>query len=373
MNSTHLAGLNVRGRPVRSAALALAASLLMSACSSAVGPSAAPGTTSSAAPSPIASADSTPSPAASRTPRPTPTATEDPFAGRLEAEIEVPGFPDFPIAAFDALWLLTPDKDGGVTRLNPETHEIEATIPVGTRLCQAMGATDEAIWACTKGGVVRIDPETNEVVATIEFPTAEFFGYLPAGGGSLWALSGEVTRMDELVRIDPADNSVVDIYPLDFDAEWITYGGDAVWLTDTADGKLWEFDPETEEVTELVSNLPEPGASAFGSDSIWLTLHAGHQSRPTAEDTTIVRIDPANGERQAEFATGGSMFESNMHATEDAIWLRSGTPFLARIDPSSNQIVDVIDANLSTGSVTVAYGSVWATTIEFNRVWRVTP
>ena len=345
---------------------------LLTACAPSAGPSIAPSTTSSAGPSSTATAGSAPSPAASRTPRPTPTASEDPLASRLEAEIEVPGGPDFPVAAFDSLWLLTPDDDPSVTRLDPETYEILATIPVGTRLCQAIGVTDDAIWACTSGGVVRIHPETNEVVTRIEFPIAEFYGYLPAGGGSLWGLSGEVTRMDELVRIDPSDNSV-DLYPLGFDAEWITYGADAVWLTDTSDGKLWKFDPDAESLTEIAHDLVEPGASAFGAGSVWMTLNATHDSRPSAEDITVVRIDPVSAEIEAEFATGASMFESMIHATDDAIWLRSGTPFLARIDPASNEIVDVIDANRSTGSVTLAYGSVWATSIETDRVWRVTP
>lgn len=371
--ATYFAAYRSR-RSIHRLALAVAVGLLGSACSTAAGPSAAPGATPSAALSPIASADSPPSPAASRAPRttPTPSTTEDPLAGRLEAEIDVPGGPDFPIAAFDAMWLLTPDEDPSVTRLDPATNEIAATVPVGTRLCQAIGATDAAIWACTRGGVIRIDPASNEVVATLEFPTAEFYGYLPAGGGFLWALSGEVARMDELVRIDPADNSF-ETYPLGFDAEWITYGDDALWLTDTSDGKLWKFDPETEAVTEVMSALPEPGASAFGAGSVWLTLHAAHQSRPDPEDTTLIRIDPVTGDVGAEFATGSSMFESMVHASDDAVWLRSGTPFLARIDPATNEIVDSIDVNRSTGSVTVAFGSVWATTIERNKVWRVTP
>ena len=100
------------------------------------------------------------------------------------------------------------NNEGSITRLDPATNEIIATIPVGTRLCQAIGATDDAIWACTRGGIVQVDPEANEVTGTIELPTAEFFGYLPSGDGALWVPSGEVTRTDQLVRIDPGTATI---------------------------------------------------------------------------------------------------------------------------------------------------------------------
>ena len=345
------------------------------ACSSAApGPSNAPSPAPSLSPSPSASPAAAATASETPTPRATPTPTEDPLAGRVEAEIRLTGGPDFPIAAFDALWLLTPDADeASITRLDPETNEVVATVPTGTRLCQAMGATDEAIWACTRGGVIRVDPETNEVVAMIEFPTAEFFGYLPFGDESLWALSGEVTRMDELVRIDPEQNSVIATYPLELDAEWISYGEDAVWLTDTADGKLWRFDPATESLTEHATDLDDPGASAVGAGSVWLALHASQDSRPNPDDTTVLRIDPVSGDVEATFATGGSQFESMLLATEDEVLVRAGTPFLSRIDPETNEIVEALDANRSTGSVALGYGSIWATSIELGRVWRLTP
>ncbi len=322
---------------------------------------------------PSAATTSVPTSSSSPTSESSPTATGDPLASRAEAEIRVEGGPDFPLEAFGSLWMLTPDDEGSITRLDPATNEVIATIPVGTRLCQAIGATDDAIWACTRGGVVEVDPEANEVVGTVELPTAEFYGYLPFGDGALWVPSGEVTRTDQLQRIDPSTATIAATYPLEFDAQWLTYGLDAVWLTDTADGKLWRFDPETEELSEVAAGFPDPGASAIGAGSVWLAIHSAHESRPAVDETTLLRLDPATGEVQAEIATGGPMFEAMIHAADDAVWLRAPVPFVGLIDPSSNEMTEAIMANYGGGSITVAFESVWATSIEFNTVWRLSP
>jgi len=106
---------------------------------------------------------------------------------------------------------------------------------------------------------------------------------------------------------------------------------------------------------------------------VWLAVHADRDSQPGPNGATILRIDPVTGEIQAEFATGGSMFEGGIYASDEAVWVRALAPFLAHIDPQTNEIVETIESNQAGGSVTVAYGSVWATSLEFGKVWRLTP
>ncbi len=46
----------------------------------------------------------------------------------------------------------------------------------------------------------------------------------------------------------------------------------------------------------------------------------------------------------ASIATGGSLeIEGGMAATGEAIWVRAPDPFLVRIDPATNEVVDTID------------------------------
>jgi streptogramin lyase len=348
--------------------------VLASACA-APAPASAPGT---------ADARVTPPPSTPATIQPTtspapggPSAaspTPEPLAAMTEVELTVAGGPDFPIAAFGSLWLLTPDaSEPSITRLDPETNDIIATIPVGGRFCQALGATDEAIWACGANGVLRVDPASNEVVAEIELKVARVFSYLPSADGAVWALAGEQTLANELVRIDPADNSVARSYPLDFDAEGMSYGEGALWLTDTSGGSLWRFDPVTEELTQHTTGLAEPGSSAVGGGSVWLAVNAGEEGRQTGVDSTLVRIDPTTGDVEREFDTGGTLYEGMLYASDEAVWVRASQPFLTRIDPVTNEITQTLNANMAGGSVTVAYGSVWVTSFDFDRVWRLMP
>ncbi len=49
-------------------------------------------------------------------------------------------------------------------------------------------------------------------------------------------------------------------------------------------------------------------------------------------------------------------------AASDAIWVRASEPWLVRIDPAPNEVVDVIDTVSGPGDVTVAFVALWVTT-----------
>ena len=118
-----------------------------------------------------------------------------PLADRLEAEIAVKGSPDWPLAAFDSIWVLAPDLplvDDSATpnliRIDPATNEVAATIPLPDRLCQGFTASEDAIWACAADALVRIDPATNAITDTVPIKGGQAFYRPAAGGGYLWFL-----------------------------------------------------------------------------------------------------------------------------------------------------------------------------------------
>src|SRR6476660_8873669 len=55
-----------------------------------------------------------------------------------------------------------------VSRIDPDTNQVTATIPVGNFPVRAIGGFN-AVWVsnCADGTVSRIDPNTNQVIATI--------------------------------------------------------------------------------------------------------------------------------------------------------------------------------------------------------------
>jgi DNA-binding beta-propeller fold protein YncE len=91
----------------------------------------------------------------------------------------------------------------------------------------------------TEGTVSRIDPKTNKVVATIDVGVPGGGGDIATGEGSVW-----VTSFDfPISRIDPASNKVVQ--------QFVGKGGDAlrvglgsVWLSNGEAGTVWRIDPK---------------------------------------------------------------------------------------------------------------------------------
>ena len=101
------------------------------------------------------------------------------------------------VAAFGSVWSLR--GNGDVIRIDPESGRVDATIanPYGFKppLCQGIGASEDAIWACPAHGrppgtVVGIDPETNEVTSTLATRKIADQGRLISSAGKLWLLTG---------------------------------------------------------------------------------------------------------------------------------------------------------------------------------------
>ena len=111
----------------------------------------------------------------------------------------------------ESVWVLS-DSAGILTRINPQTNSIQASIKVKPfSYCAAFGYG--AVWitnsgqiqyhrngevtAGEPGSVQKIDPETNQVVATISVGFAPYF--LATGENGVWILNqgdGSVSRIN---------------------------------------------------------------------------------------------------------------------------------------------------------------------------------
>ena len=286
-----------------------------------------------------------------------------------ELELDIVGEPDWPTEGFGSIWAVAADQEEpAVVRIDPEDGTVLATIRTPRQICQGMGFTEEAAWACTSDGVVRIDPETNEITGEVAFETGAAYGRLASDGTSLWALGATSGVVNQLVRIDPTAMTASAI-PLGHPASTLAHGFDAVWIASTQDGVLLRVDPATEAITEHVTGLNRPQVVVAGPDSLWVMLQGSEESAPDA--TTVVRIDPEEGAVLAEIATGAAAWE--LWAADDAVWVCSRELFLSRVDPATNEVVDRLSGPTSTCAVTVAFGSVWATAGNALKVYRFAP
>jgi YVTN family beta-propeller protein len=212
----------------------------------------------------------------------------DPSLNTLKSVITAP-LEDccWPAYGAGSLWLLEFSSSGAQTpdrlvRLDP-SGKVLTTM----NLTSAFGLTFGAgsVWGASDGRVFRLDPTTNQIVARISTDAAP----IAFGAGSVWGLSGDSRQ---LIRIDPASNSVSATIRLPAPGSAVTATDTAVWVAegpgDSPGSRLWKIDPATNRVAGQVRLGGIPSAlddlavgeegdvwvSAFGTNQV-LRVHPG--------------------------------------------------------------------------------------------------
>lgn len=168
----------------------------------------------------------------------------DPATSKILAVLPVGSTGDSGVAVGEgAVWAL---GFPGVVRIDPATNAVVARIPIAQNVTgfggpspTALAVGESAVWVANRfiernqfalsgkrGTVSRIDPGTNAIVATIPVGR-EPFG-IAAGDGAVWVAN----RTDFTVsRIDPRTNRVVATIPIGNRPQGIAVGDGAVWVT----------------------------------------------------------------------------------------------------------------------------------------------
>jgi YVTN family beta-propeller protein len=174
-----------------------------------------------------------------------------------------------------------------VSRIDPVTNRVVATIPIGPkRACCSehigMTAVAGAVWAAVPNGntIVRIDPATNTVLATVQVPSGPC-AYMAVDDASVWSASGGCA--DVLMRIDAHTNkldpnTVAEAHPIGLALE-----AGSLWVVSLGSRALDRVDPRT---GTIVARLPLGGTpirAAAGFGSVWVRDDVG----------AVLRIQPA--------------------------------------------------------------------------------
>jgi len=136
-----------------------------------------------------------------------------------------------------SLWATVPDKDS-VAQIGIDGKVIRS-IPVG-RAPRFIAADEDGVWSLGQGDgdVTRIDPKTGRVVATIDLFVPGTGGCIALGGGSVW-----VTMPDTPVsRIDAATNTVTERFQ-GKGGDCISFSDGSVWLSNLDLGTVWRIRP----------------------------------------------------------------------------------------------------------------------------------
>lgn len=291
-----------------------------------------------------------------------------------------------------AVWVAVTGKPSGpgtVVRIDPETNEIVATIPVGAVPGWEVGGAGMTIgagsvWVTgsvedpsdppmgTDAVLVRIDPATDEVAAAT----------IPLGHGSdgdvavdesgVWVVVGGNGR-GELVRVDPSTNEVVARIPIAHEAapyqdlrEVVTVDGVVLVNQPTFENggtAIPAVDAATNQVLgTAVIREPDDLDSSIGplvarKGEVW--ADNGYQ---------LVRIDPRTGHLLGEAAELPEALAAGLLTSDDrGLWFLgyngrtgSGPRTLSLFDPETGEVQVFVDVpGIAPNAMAVGPNSVW--------------
>lgn len=178
----------------------------------------------------------------------------DPDTNTAVAEIYVAGGASSVVFSDDALWVTSEDGNPStplgaspsttlrkrrLTRINPHNNEIVEVVEVGPKPGRLV-VGEGGVWTLNRGNgtVTRVDPATNKVVATIPVGEDAAGGEVTAAFGSVWISAPGVP----IIRIDPRTNRAVQRFTGEgggailaaHGSLWVAAGPQLTWRLDPA-------------------------------------------------------------------------------------------------------------------------------------------
>ena len=138
-------------------------------------------------------------------------------------------------------------------------------------------------------------------------------------------------------------------------ADWVAIAPDAVWVGSTGPDAVHRIDPRTNKLVATVELAGEPCAGlAVGFGSIWIPL--------CGKPSTLAKVDGARNVVSAVFQTGPAAGEGGITTSTDSVWLvtdKEGS--LARLDPATGQVRQIVRVPAGSYNPRFAAGRVWVT------------
>jgi streptogramin lyase len=178
------------------------------------------------------------------------------------------------------------------------------------------------------------------------------------GFGSLWMMSE-----GRLARINPADNSVIDIDIPSGEGGTLLADGDkyrgiaigegGVWVPDVGNSVIYKIDPQTNAVTLTIPTfiVGSAGNIGVGAGSIWVVTFDSH-------DKTLTRYNPDTGVREALIQLPRPC--RGVVVDFGKVWVAAASsPELYVIDPQTNRVATTIAIHAPSHLLTSGIGAIW--------------
>ena len=277
-----------------------------------------------------------------------------------EATFDVAGSRDF-ASAEDAVWVLSREA-GAVSRIDPRTNKITQTVVVGPGPCAGLGADFGVVLVpqCAKKAIARIDAKTNTATESIPAGLSGAARSFATGVGSVWVIAD---AKGTIARIDPLERTVVALVDTAPGAIALAFGADALWVASDSGNLVTRINPYNNVIVETIALPNRPRDIAVGGGAVW-TWNQG--------DGSVSRIDPQTNTLATTIKIGSPAgAEARIAFGEGSVWVAGTSLPLVRIDPRTNQVVQMF-SGAGSPSLAVAHGSVWLAG-SAKSVWRLDP
>jgi streptogramin lyase/predicted Ser/Thr protein kinase len=271
------------------------------------------------------------------------------------------GTPPLRVAAAAKTVWVTSEKDGTLTRLDPETGEVRFTRKLGAGIA-GVAIGSNWTWATNSqtGKLLRLDPKSGRVLKTIDLPGEP--GPLALGGGRVWvadeggkgitavnAEAGEVYKRglppqaqklrlawgaqglwvtiaeaNAIRRVDPRTLLAGEPIRVGRGPAGVTVAGGFVWVANSREGSVTKVNPSLRAVDDSISVEGHPGGIDGGTSAVWVADREADAVRKIDLESGEVEGAPIEvGPEPGAVAVGG-----------DAVWVaNNGDGTVTRIEP----------------------------------------
>jgi DNA-binding beta-propeller fold protein YncE len=266
-------------------------------------------------------------------------------------------YPDGLAAVGDAVFVKT--DDGHVVRIDRASRRVVADVEVDTaanadHYCQGIGSDGHTLWACSAADhdttdLVRLDPVSLKVLATV--PVDKVFDQLtvPVVDGRVWVLAGSG---DTLTEVDTTTNHTTSSR-LGRRCLQAAVTAGTVYLTCQLTDEVIAVDAGTGRISHEV-DVRGPVNVVADDHDVWVSGTDG-----------LVRLSP-DLDRRSVYPGLVAGRDGDLLLTTDALWVRTGPGFLARIDRPTGDVAAryAIDPIPSGGSLLAAADEIWTSSYD---------
>jgi len=272
------------------------------------------------------------------------------------------GSPPLRIAAGQQAVWVTSERDGTLTRLDPETGEMVGEPRRLGRGIAGVAVGGKWIWATNprRGQVLRLDSRSGRVLKRIQVGGKP--GAIALGGGRVW-VADESGRGITVVNAEGGRVHRRGLPPQGPRLR-LAYGAHGLWVTNAEAGVVRRLDPD-----RLLTGAPirvgrGPAGVIVADGFVWVA---------NSRSGTVSKVDPSLRDVLSSLEVGGH--PGGIDAGTSTLWVANGEDdTVSQIDLESGEVEgEPIEVGPDPGAVSVGSDAVWVANNGDGTVTRIEP